>query len=93
MLQIKKKMFYQLPNGKVIELSIEQYLDMSDEELDYLIINNYGECLENPWHGSVLGKPEKEVEEDTEEILPELTDVPEIDKLLDLDVDSQIKEE
>ena len=85
-------MFYQLPNGKVIELSTEQYLDMSDEELEYLIVYNYGDVVENPWHGSILNKHDKHPEENPEEI-PELNDVTEIDKLLDLDVDSEMKEE
>ena len=47
-------MLYQLPNGKVIEISTEQYIEMSDEELEYLIAYNYGDNLENPWFGSVL---------------------------------------
>jgi hypothetical protein len=79
-------MFYQLPNGKVIEISTEQYLDMSDEELEYLIAYNYGDVLENPWHGSVLNG---RVIEDSEEIdiIPDLTNTPDQQKLTDLDVD------
>lgn len=49
-------MLYNLPNGKVIEISVEEYLDMSDEELEYLIALNYGENIENPFFGSVLQK-------------------------------------
>jgi hypothetical protein len=85
-------MFYQLPNGKVIELSTEQYLEMSDEELEYLIAFNYGDVVENPWHGSILTKHDKSID-DSPEILPELIDIPEIDKILDLDVDSNLEEE
>jgi hypothetical protein len=85
-------MFYQLPNGRVIELSTEQYLEMSDEELEYLIAFNYGEVQENPWHGSILTKHDRTID-DFPEIMPELTDVPEIDKFLDLDVDSKLEEE
>jgi len=78
-------MLYQLPNGKVIEISTEQYLEMTDEELEYLIAYNYGDVQENPWFGSVLLKQEKE---DNEVIdLPEIPDLSESDKLLDLDVD------
>lgn len=80
-------MFYQLPNGRVIEMSTEQYLEMSDEELEYLIAYNYGEMQENPWFGSILSKHDKS------DILPELIDVPGIDKLLDLDVDSEMQDE
>ena len=36
-------MLYQLPNGRVIEISTEQYFEMSDEELEYLIANLFFE--------------------------------------------------
>ena len=45
-------MLYQLPNGKVIEISTEQYFELTDEELEYLIAYNYGDILEDPNHGS-----------------------------------------
>ena len=76
-------MLYQLPNGKVIEISTEQYLEMTDEELEYLIAYNYGEVQEDPWFGSVLLKQEKE---DDPVDLPEITDLSEVDKLSDLDI-------
>ena len=76
-------MLYQLPNGKVIEISVEQYLEMSDEDFEYLMAYNHGDVVENPWHGSVLGKHDKVVEDD----LPSINDVHEIDKLSDLDAD------
>jgi hypothetical protein len=79
-------MLYQLPNGKVIEISTEQYFEMSDEELEYLIAYNYGDVQEDPWFGSVLLKQEKEDNNVIEDI-PEITDLSENDKLLDLDVD------
>lgn len=50
-------MLYNLPTGKVIELSVEQYLELTDEELEYLISINYGESIENPFFGSILSKP------------------------------------
>jgi hypothetical protein len=79
-------MLYQLPNGKVIEISTEQYFEMSDEELEYLIAYNYGDVQEDPWFGSVLLKQEKEDNNVIEDI-PEITDLSENDKLLDLDID------
>lgn len=81
-------MLYQLPNGKVIEISTEQYFEMTDEDLEYLIAYNHGESLENPWFGSILNKPSKAVDENSE-ILPDLTSLPEIDTFKDLDVDVQ----
>lgn len=52
-------MLYSLPNGKVIELSLEQFLEITDEELEYLMSINYGEVIENPFFGSVLSRPIK----------------------------------
>lgn len=78
-------MLYQLPNGKVIEISTEQFVEMSDEELEYLIAYNYGDVVENPWHSSVLNN--HRIIDDDLEIPPDLTDVSEIDKIIDLDAD------
>lgn len=81
-------MLYQLPNGRVIEISTEQYFDMSDEELEYLIAYNYGDVLENPWFGSVLSKQAKATPpEDELPDVKELTDLTNLDKLTDLDID------
>jgi hypothetical protein len=85
-------MFYQLPNGKVIELSTEQYIEMSDEELEYLIAYNYGDVLENPWFGSILTKHDRAHDEDLSDIILPLNEIPEIDKLTDLDADLEIDE-
>ena len=84
-------MLYQLPNGKVIEISTEQYCELSDEELEYLIAYNYGDVLENPWFGSVLMKsPPLDVIEDT---TPEVTDLRQEEKLKDLDLDKDLLED
>lgn len=84
-------MLYQLPNGRVIEISTEQYIEMTDEELEYLIAYNYGEILENPWFGSVLNK--KDLSEDITDIASDLIDIPDDDKLTYLDVDYIPEEE
>jgi hypothetical protein len=87
-------MLYQLPNGKVIEMSTEQFLDMSDEELEYLIAFNYGDSLENPWFGSVLTKGPASSNVEIDENIPDLTDLSCDEKLLDLDLDKdQIENE
>jgi len=82
-------MLYQLPNGRVIEISTEQYIEMSDEELEYLIAYNYGDTLEDPWFGSVLNKQAK----NEPDILPDLIDIPEDEKLMDPDIDFNPEEE
>ncbi len=40
-------MIYQLPNGKVINISIETYLRMTDEDLRYLSESNAGTHVSN----------------------------------------------
>lgn len=35
-------MIYQLPSGKVINISLETYLSMSDDDLKYLEEQNFG---------------------------------------------------
>lgn len=84
-------MFYQLPNGKVIEISTEQYFDMSDEDFEYLIAYNHGEMQENPWHGSILSKHDRAHDIGLDAV-PDITDIPQIDKLSDLDIDFEIED-
>jgi len=85
-------MLYQLPTGKVIEISVEQYLELTDEEVEYLIAYNYGDVMENPWFGSILSKnpPSFTV---IDEVIIEITDLSQTEKLQDLDLDKDIFEE
>jgi hypothetical protein len=78
-------MLYNLPNGKVIEISVEQYLDMDDEEFEYLLSINYGELIEDPFFGSILeSKAKPEVEDNL---------VPPVDQVIDPDIDYTPEEE
>lgn len=47
-------MLYQLPSGRTIEISVEQYLDMTDEELRELDCLGNANTMElnNPFYGS-----------------------------------------
>jgi hypothetical protein len=45
---------YQLPNGKIVYLTVEELLDLSDEDIAYLLSIDYGESANSPWLGSVL---------------------------------------
>lgn len=88
-------MLYQLPNGKVVEMSVEQFLGMSDEELNQLSAHNYGDVIEDPFFGSSLSKHTRidfETEDEEEEIIDLLTASTE-EKILDLDIDTPIIEE
>lgn len=61
-------MIYQLPTGKIIYITVEQYLALSDEELDMLSGQNIGEYARSPWIGSAIKNPvKKEIKEDHEE--------------------------
>lgn len=53
-------MFYQLPNGKVINITIEEYLDLTDEDVQYLMSMDYGEYIRNPFTGSAVDDNKKE---------------------------------
>lgn len=64
-------MWYQLPTGKVIQISLEQYLELTDEDIQYLISINYGDYVRNPFHGSatkVKKKRKKKEETDPEDV-------------------------
>jgi len=87
-------MLYQLPNGKVIEISTEQYIEMSDEELEYLIAYNYGDALEDPWFGSVLNKRDtNSYSEEILTVLSDLTDIPDVEKISYTDIDYKPEDE
>jgi hypothetical protein len=79
-------MIINLPNGKSIEVSLEVYLRMTDDDFEYLMSINCGDEVLNPFEASVLlygeAKPDEEYEENYE--INEPTD---LDKLLDLDAE------
>jgi len=52
-------MQYQLPNGKVINLTIEEYLNLTDDDIQFLIAYNYGDTITDPFTGSTLNKNKK----------------------------------
>lgn len=80
-------MLYQLPNGRTIEMSVEQYLDMTDDDFEYLMAHNFGDELEDPWFGSVLSKPGSSTDFIVEPTITDLTQISDIEKLGDPDLD------
>jgi len=55
-------MLYQLPDGRTVEISINDYLDFTDEELKALVGYDYiGEEINNPQYGSAIRKPGRRV--------------------------------
>jgi hypothetical protein len=73
-------MLYQLPNGRVINITIEQYLSMSDSDVQYLLCANAGEAIHNPFTSSALDEnsTEKQKEYDFSFIPDDEEDVKEI---------------
>jgi len=53
-------MLYQLPDGRTVEMSLEDYLSFTDLELHQLQGNTYyGDQINNPYYGSIINKPGK----------------------------------
>lgn len=59
-------MLYQLPNGKVVHLSIEEFLNLTDEDIQYLMSIDFGEHIIDPFLGSAIEKNKREKFIDTE---------------------------
>jgi hypothetical protein len=75
-------MLYQLPNGRVIHLSIEEYLSLSDNDIQDLNGMNIGDYPTSHWHDSAIKKEKKsttvkevslDYDEDSEEVSPSVT--------------------
>ena len=49
-------MIYQLPTGKIVHLSLEEYLNLTDEDVQYLISTGMGGSPNNPFYSSALSK-------------------------------------
>ena len=81
-------MIYQLPNGRIIEMTLEQYLDLSDDELKDLngLDKSYSSEVKNPFYKSVLEKASKEKKEKPEiqqEYEPGIDEIPKEDIIND----------
>jgi len=85
-------MLYQLPNGKVVHLSIEEFLDLTDLDIQFLMSIDYAEHIIDPFTGSVVEKNTREKYIDTD-FLPledyDLNDMPSddlpFDDIIDLE--------
>lgn len=83
-------MLYQLKNGRCIELTVEQYLRMSDEELEALEFNSWSMRVEDPFAISVLyygpsTPDEEELDDYADYVEDDLTDISDEEKLTDSD--------
>jgi len=57
-------MYFQLPTGKTVYLTIEEYLNLTDEDIQYLVSLDYGESILNPFKGSIVNKSIEDKEYD-----------------------------
>jgi hypothetical protein len=76
-------MMYQLPNGKVIHLTVEEYLDLTDNDIQYLMSLNAGEYANSPFTGSVIRNRKKQTEEEFMEEDSSIDYVPETEEPFD----------
>ena len=50
-------MLVQLPNGRTVNMSIEQYLALDDADIQYMISTGCGGIASSPWCGSAVKRP------------------------------------
>jgi|TARA_R100001443_G_C3363338_1_gene179508 hypothetical protein len=83
-------MIYQLPNGRIIEMSLETYLDLDDDEIRELngLGKEFTSDITNPFHKSTLQsnrteKPEEPEVWEFQEREPSLDEIKDIEKMED----------
>lgn len=47
-------MIYQLPTGKIVHLTIDQFLDLTDDDIQYMISINHGDHVRSPFYDSAI---------------------------------------
>ena len=67
-------MLYNLKNGRTIELSIEEFFYLTDQELNYLEGMDVGDHIEDPFHCSSLADTKIQIMNEIEELLTEIPD-------------------
>jgi hypothetical protein len=84
-------MYFQLPNGKTIYLTIEEYLDLTDADIQYLVSINCGDSILDPFKGSAVEKNSTEkyydfdyLPNDEEDINNIISDDEPFDDIIDL---------
>jgi len=83
------RMIYQLPNGRILEMSLEQYLDMDDADIRALngLGKEFTSDITNPFYKSTLSNNKREKPDEPDE--PEIWDVeerePNLDEIKDIE--------
>ena len=82
-------MIYQLPNGRIIEMSLEQYLELDDQDIKALngLGKEFTSDITNPFYKSTLNTNKNEKQDpdiwDVEEREPNLDEIKDIEKMED----------
>jgi hypothetical protein len=83
-------MIYQLPNGRIIEMSLEQFLELDEIEIRELngLGKEYTSDITNPFYKSTLNTNKKEKPDEPEvweftEREPDLDEIKDIEKMDD----------
>jgi hypothetical protein len=63
-------MLVQLSNGRTVYMTVDEYLNLTHEEEQYLISINYGEIVSNPFFSQFSGRS-RELDLDDEDDDPE----------------------
>jgi len=50
---------YQLPNGKAVKLTFQQWLDLDDDFINELMLRGAGEEFNDPWFDSPISGREQ----------------------------------
>jgi hypothetical protein len=83
-------MYYQLQNGKVVYLSVDEYLELTDLDIQYLMSIDYGEFIVDPFTGSAVEKTSQKeydfdyVSTDDEDINNIASDDDPFDEIIDI---------
>jgi hypothetical protein len=51
---------YALPNGKSVYITVEEFLNLTDSEIQFLVSINYGESILDPFYGSAVQQNSEE---------------------------------
>lgn len=90
-------MYYQLSTGKVIQISLDQFLELTDLDVQYLLSIDYGEHVIDPFQGSAVettAKREYDFSFISYDDEPSINDIPSdelsYDDIIDLSEDTDL---
>jgi hypothetical protein len=85
-------MLYQLRNGRTISISIEQFLELTDEDEQYLVSLNYGDVILSPFFRSAIHSKKELPEYENDESIDFIAESEEVEseqpQIISLDEES-----